>query len=108
MSHKLSSKAQQIIDSLTDYVKTRGGDHDTWCGGVCHDVQDVVLRMYYLGSRCWTYSEATSPEIAQEVLDYLVGTLGMKQDTADPNPDCIRTTIYIYRKPPHRSEPKPL
>lgn len=99
MDNKISASTQEIIDNIRTYIEEGGGNYSDWYAGVCQEVQDIILKVYQTDSRCWTYCDTPSPQVAKEVLDYCVNMLGIAGDVNTRNADSFSRVVYVCKKP---------
>jgi len=104
MHNKISASARETIDNIRTYIEERGGKYSDWYVGDCQEVQEIILKIYQANSRCWTYCETPSPQVAKEVLDYCIKRLGIAGDVNIHDTDTLCRVVYIYRKTRAQSE----
>jgi hypothetical protein len=99
MDNKISASTQEIIDNMRTYIEERGGNYSDWHAGLCQEIQNIIINIYRVNSRCWTYCETPSPQVAKEVLNYCINTLGIAGDVNTQEADSFSRIVYVYKKP---------
>jgi hypothetical protein len=94
-------RTQGAIEHLKDYIQQRGGNYSVWYVGICQGSHDIIFDVLKMSSQFWMYIETDSPQIAREVLDYFVNTVGANRDAGSANPDGIARVVYVYNKAAH-------
>lgn len=98
-------KTQEAIEQIKDYIQQRGGNYNFWYVGICQGAHDIIFDVLKMSSQFWMYIETESPQIAKEVLDYFVNTVGAKKDAGSTDHYEISSTVYVYKKA-HTSQTK--
>ena len=98
-SKNMSSRTKVIIDDIKSYIQKNGGDYNAWYIGISEDVQDIVLNILKINSHFWMYKEAESPQIAREVVNYFLTTLGT--DESMGGGDSSGCIVYVCKKLVH-------
>ena len=95
----MSNRTKVIIDDIKSYIQKNGGGYNAWYVGISEDVQDILLNIHKINSNFWMYKDTESPQIAREVVNYFLTTLGTDGDMGGG--DSSGYMIYVYRKSVH-------
>ena len=97
----MAKNKQEIIDDIDAHIGRYGGGYSTWYVGISKDAKDRLFNGHSVKEKkdTWIYRTASSSQVAREVEDYFVNTLGTDGDTGggDNNSDMV----YAYKKAAH-------
>ena len=96
MGQNISHRIEAIIDDINNYIQKVGGSYSDWYVGIGEDAQDIVLNIHKVNSNFWMYKETESPQIAREVVNYFVNTLGTDGDVGAG--DYAGHVVYACKK----------
>lgn len=98
MGKKLSSEAQEIVDTIKNYIQEKGGDHSAWSGGIYADAPEMISLLHGNRYKHWMYCITPSLHIAQEALDYCVNTWGIDRNPAALPQVAASFVVLVYKK----------
>jgi hypothetical protein len=87
---------QEIIDNFKNYIQSRGGNYSDWYIGIACDPEDLFLQLQNLDNQCWDYTHIYDPQVARQILDYFINTLGIKETVSSA--DATADIIYVYKR----------
>jgi len=92
---------ETIIKELTDHISSRGGAYSEWYTGIAEDAKERLdaHNVNRNNGDKWAYRIAESSDIAREVEDYFVNTLGT--DGGQGGGTDASKSVYIYKKNSH-------
>ena len=88
----------KIIKHFEEYIKEQNSNYGIWYIGQCNEPHGIILNIVKRTSSNWMYIETGSSQIAQEVMDYFVNTIGL---AIENQRDSFGTgkIVYVYKKP---------
>lgn len=97
----MSKTKQEIIDDIKSHIQKRGGAYSDWYVGISKDAKDRLLNGHGVKEKkdVWIYRKATSSQIARELEDLFVNTLGTAGGGGGG--DETSDMVYAYKKAKH-------
>lgn len=92
----MPNSKQEIIDNFKNYIQSRGGNYSNWYIGIACDPEDLFLQLQNLDNQCWDYTHIYDPQVARQILDYFINTLGIKETVSSA--DATADIIYVYKR----------
>ena len=92
---------QEIINAIKEYIVKGGGGYKAWYVGISKDARDRLFNEHKVREKddLWIFRTASSSQVAREIEDYFVNTLGT--DGATGGGDEAADKVYAYKKAPH-------
>lgn len=92
---------QEIINAIKEYIAKGGGGYKAWYVGISKDARDRLFNEHKVREKgdWWIFRTASSSQVAREIEDYFVNTLGT--DGATGGGDEAADKVYAYKKAPH-------
>jgi len=89
---------QEIIDDIKAHIDKSGSPYSSWYVGISKDACDRLFNDHKVSEKnaWWTYREASSTQIAREIEDYFINTLGTDGEPGGGAEDA--DTVYAYKK----------
>lgn len=97
----MASSKQEIITDIRNHILNDGGGYPAWYVGVSKDARARLFNDHGVreqGDR-WIYRTANSAQIAREIEDYFINTLGT--DGGPGGGDYTANMVYAYKKALH-------
>ena len=97
----IAKNKQEIINDINEHIKKGGGGYSSWYVGISKDAPDRLFKGHNVREEgdWWIYSRASSSQVAREIEDYFVNTLGT--DGAVGGGDEAADMVYAYKKAAH-------
>ena len=97
----MAKSKQEIINDIKNYIQKGGGGYSAWYVGISKDARDRLFNGHNVREKgdWWIYSQASSAQVAREIEDYFVNTLGA--DGATGGGDETADMVYAYEKAAH-------
>ena len=92
----MPNSEQEITDDFKNYIQSRGGNYSDWYIGIACDPEVLSLQLQNLDNQCWNYTHIYGPQVARQVLDYFINTLGTKGTVSSA--DATADIIYVYKR----------
>ncbi len=92
---------QEIIDAFKNHIAKGGGGSRAWYVGISKDGRERLFNGHGVREEgdWWIYRTATSAQVAREIEDYFVTTLGTDGGTGGG--DTAADMVYAYKKASH-------
>jgi hypothetical protein len=91
----VSDNKEEIIRSIDNYIRTKGGNYSEWFLGTCEDPQEIPRCVRDAEGHSWMYLYVGSPEMIREILDHFV-KLGTSCQARRQG--CYIGIVYVYKK----------
>jgi len=97
----MAKSKQEIISEIEAYMQNGGGSLRAWYVGISNDARTRLFNGHRVRENgdWWIYSKASSSQVAREVEDYFVNTLGT--DGGIGGGDQTSDVVYAYKKAAH-------
>jgi hypothetical protein len=93
----------EIIKVIKEYIQKQGSNDGAWYVGKCEEPHSIVLTVVTRTSQNWMYIESDSCEIAKEVLDFCINSIGLASEENKDFDTNKGNIIFIYKKSSSRS-----
>jgi len=89
---------QEIIDDIKGHIDKSGSPYSSWYVGISKDACDRLFKDHKVKEKnAWRiHSQASSTQIAREIEDYFVNTLGTSGGPGGGDEDA--DMVYAYKK----------
>ncbi|MDA2936473.1 hypothetical protein MYX06_04615 [Patescibacteria group bacterium AH-259-L05] len=100
----MAKSKEVIIKEIMAHIKSRGGKYSDWYVGIASDARARLFNDHNVNeeSDAWIYREAGDSEVAREIEEYFVNTLGT--DGGSGGGDHTTKFVYAYKKKSHTTE----
>jgi len=90
----------EIIDKISEHLKTRGGAPGEWFIGISQNVETRLFVNHRVDKENdkWIFIPTNSGQEAKEIRDYFINSMGID---SRPGGDNEAKMIYAYKKAPH-------
>lgn len=97
----MAKSKQEIISDIEGFMQKRDGGYSAWYVGISKDARDRLFEGHNVSEKgdWWIYRQASSSQVAREIEDYFVNTLGT--DGAVGGGDEAADMVYAYKKAAH-------
>ena len=97
----MSKSKQEIIDEIRTHIQRCAGNYSAWYVGISKDAKDRLFNAHNIREKkdAWIFRTAISSQIAREVEEYFVNTLGTDGGTGGG--DNTSDMVYAYKKAAH-------
>ena len=92
----MPNSKQEIIDEFKNFIQRKGGNYSDWYIGLGREPEDLFFHVQNLDDRCWIYKCIYDPQVARQILDYFINTLGTKETVSSA--DATADIIYVYKR----------
>ena len=92
---------KQITNQIKEYIREGGGEYRDWYVGISDNPIDPVtetLLLHKVQGHRFTYIETISPQVAREVADYFINTLGTEGNLNEGKTSGTCQAVYVYKK----------
>ncbi len=88
----------EIIDDIKAHIKKSEYSYSSWYVGISKDARDRLFSDHKVKEEgaWWIYKQASSTQIAREIEDYFVDTLGTAGGPGGGDEDA--DMVYAYKK----------
>jgi hypothetical protein len=95
---------KQIVSTIKQHIKKRGGAYPTWVVGVSANARKQMFEGHGVRRKLdrWILMHAQSPTAARRVWAYLSTRLGIRAVTASD--DKTADFVYVYRQMAHTKQ----
>ena len=89
---------QEIIDDIKRHIDKSGSPYSSWYVGISKDARDRLFSGHKVKEKdgWWIHKQASSTQIAREIEDYFVNTLGTNGGPGGGDEDA--DMVYAYKK----------
>ena len=97
----MAKRKDEIIQYISEYINDKGGSYSSWYVGTCQDAYDKLFFGHKVkqSDDDWFYIRAMSPQVAREIENYFVKTIGTDGSGIDHGKN--EEIVYTYKKVPH-------
>jgi len=97
----MSNSSDKIISDIKDYIRNNGSVYSSWYVGIAKDPRDRLFNGHnvHQNGDAWIYREAESSQVARDVENYFINTLGT--DGGPGGGDWQSNNVYAYKKNSH-------
>ena len=97
----MTKSKQEIINDIEGHIQRAGGGYRSWYVGISKDARDRLFRGHGVKEKgnWWICSRASSAQVAREIEDFFVNTLGT--DGRAGGGDETADIVYAYKKAAH-------
>ena len=97
----MAADKQTIIDEIEAHINKRGGSFIDWYVGITKNARDRLFTDHRVKEKgdCWIHQKANSSQIARDVEDYFVNSVGT--DGGPGGGDDTADIVYAYKKAAH-------
>ncbi len=88
----------EIIRHVREYIREQGGNQGIWYIGQCEEAYGISLNIVKRTSNFWMYIETCSSEVAGEVMDYCINSIGLTADACTSIKNKTGKIVYLYKK----------
>ena len=93
----MAKSKQEIIADIDSFITKGGGGYRAWYVGISSDAKARLAE--HNAKDAWIFRTASSSQVAREIEDHFVNTLGT--DGATGGGDETTNMVYAYKKAPH-------
>jgi len=97
----MAQSKQEIINDINAYIQKCGEGYRAWYVGISNDARDRLFKSHNVNENgdLWIYRQASSAQVAREIEDYFVNSLGADGGTGGG--DVTADKVYAYKKAAH-------
>lgn len=88
---------QEILKYIKDYIQQRNEDYHLWSIGICQEIHEITLELMKLSSSNWLSIKTESPQTANDVVDYLVNTIGIQMSIYSNRQNINAALVFIHK-----------
>ena len=92
---------QEIINDISAHIQKSGGGYRAWYVGISKNARDRLFSSHKVREEndWWIYRQAGSSQVAREIENYFVNSLGTDGGTGGG--DVTADEVYAYKKASH-------
>jgi hypothetical protein len=93
----MAKSRERIKQEIKDYIRDCGGAYSDWYVGIASDAKQRLFTDHGVTEKggVWIYGHCENSEVARDIEDYFVNTLGTKGGPGGGDEDT--TFIYAYK-----------
>ncbi len=94
----MASSKEEIIKNFKEHIKKSDSPYSSWYVGISKDARDRLFIDHKVKEKnaWWILDQASSTQIAREIEDYFVNTLGTSGGPGGGDEDA--DMVYAYKK----------
>jgi len=76
----MAKTKEEAKKHLKDYILSNGGNYPDWYTGIASEIEQRLFNDHSVDQKngLWAWAKCQSADVAREVEDYLINTLGTK------------------------------